>query len=322
MARTVVGVLRGGTSSEYDLSLRTGAVILNALPDEAYDVRDIFIDKQGYWHTRGIPVEPARALSQVDVVVNGLHGGDGENGTIQRLLDTLGVAYTGSRASAARHSLNKIESNSTLRSVGIPVPRAVGFTRSTTLDSGEMAQLVFSQFGPPYMVKPAAEGASHGIILAPTIVALPHAIADVIDSFGAALVEEYLMGEEATVGVIDGFRDEELYVLPPTHVSYPDAPFMHYDHHIGGHLRHNVPSHFATDDKQRLMRAARDAHRALGLRHFSRADFIVTKRGPYLLEVNALPGLYESAAFPKMLESVGSSVGDFLRHSIQLSRRL
>lgn len=321
MARTVVGVLRGGTSSEYDLSLKTGATILNALPESAYDARDIFIDKQGYWHTRGTRVDPARALSQVDVVVNGLHGGAGENGIIQRLLDSIGVAYTGSRASAARHSLNKIEAGITLKDAGLLVPRSVGFTQSTTLDSGEMAQFVFSQFGPPYMVKPAAEGASHGIMLVPTIVALPATIADVIDAFGGALVEEYVTGEEATVGVIDGFRGEIYYALPPAHVVYPDAPFMHHDHHIGGHVRHNVPSHFSDAEKQQLIDAARRAHQALGLRHFSRADFIVTKRGPYLLEVNALPGLYEGAAFPSMLESVGSSMSDFLEHSIDLARR-
>ena len=77
MARMSVGVLRGGTSSEYDLSLKTGAAMLAALPETLYDTRDIFIDKQGYWHLRGMPVDAARALSQIDVVLNALHGGVG-----------------------------------------------------------------------------------------------------------------------------------------------------------------------------------------------------------------------------------------------------
>ena len=79
MARTSVGILRGGTSSEYNLSLKSGAAMLAALPEDRYDTRDIFIDKRGYWHLRGAPVDAARALSQIDVVLNALHGGAGED---------------------------------------------------------------------------------------------------------------------------------------------------------------------------------------------------------------------------------------------------
>ncbi len=85
MARTAVGILRGGTSSEYDLSLKTGAVMLGALPEDRYDMRDIFVDKRGYWHLRGIPADPSRILSQLDVVLNALHGGIGEG--LQENLD-------------------------------------------------------------------------------------------------------------------------------------------------------------------------------------------------------------------------------------------
>src|SRR3989344_3801515 len=108
MARTVVGVLRCGTSNEYDLSLKTGAAMLNALPDDSYDARDILIDKRGLWHARGVPVEPARALSQVDVVLNALHGGVGEDGTVARVLERAGVPYTGSGPMQLALSLNKL----------------------------------------------------------------------------------------------------------------------------------------------------------------------------------------------------------------------
>ncbi len=113
-----------------------------------------------------------------------------------------------------------------------------------------------------------------------------------------------------------------MYALPPARVIYPEeAPFLHFDHHVAGQISHMVPSDFSDMDKKALIDATRAAHRALGLSDFSRADFIVTRRGPYLLEVNALPGLHEHAAFPQMLESVGSSVKDFLMHAIQLARR-
>lgn len=322
MARTVVGVLRGGTSNEYNLSLKTGAAVLNALPEDSYDVRDILIDKTGLWHSRGIPVEPTRALSQIDFVLNALHGGVGEDGTVQRILEQVGVPYAGSDPLSSSISLNKIQSGIMLKKAGIRMPRAISFMADSTMPVDEMARFVFSNIGPPYMLKPPYGGASHGLVLVSTIVELPHAIADALENYGAALVEEFIRGEEATVGVIDHFRGEELYALPPARVMYPEeSPFLHFDHHTNGQLKYIVPSDFSDLEKRSLMDAARAAHRALGLSDFSRSDFIITSRGPYLLEVNALPGLHEHAALPYMLESVGTSVKDFLGHAIGLSKR-
>ena len=317
-----VGVLRGGTSSEYELSLKTGAAMLAALPDDKYDTRDIFIDKRGYWHLRGMPTDAARALSQIDVVLNALHGGVGEDGTVQRLLELSGVPYSGARPQAAALSLNKIRAREVLQNAGVRMPRAVSFNLGNALSTGEMSHLVFSQFGPPYVVKPPQEGASMGIRFATTLLELPDLLGDVLDAYGAALVEEYIRGEEASVGIIEDFRGEEMYVLPPAHVVVPDgAQFQEFAHHQGGSLRHNVPSNFTQTEKQAIADLARAAHRALGLSHFSRADMILTPRTVYLLEVNAIPGLYPGASFPPMLESVGSSVPEFLEHAIKLAMR-
>ncbi|MDO8514060.1 MAG: ATP-grasp domain-containing protein [bacterium] len=321
MSRTSVGILRGGTSSEYSLSLKTGAAMLAALPEDKYDTRDIFIDKRGLWYLRGVPADPARALSQVDVVLNALHGGVGEDGTVQRILERAGVPYAGARPQAASLSLNKIRAREILQKAGIRMPRGVSFTLENDLRTGDMAYVVFSQFGPPYIVKPPSDGASSGIHIAMTLLELPNAIGDVLDAYGAALVEEYVRGEEASVGIIENFRGEELYALPPAHVILPKGfHFMEPQHHEEGTLRHVVPSRFSHAEKQALAELARAAHRALGLSHFSRADIILTSRAPYLLEVNAIPGLYSGASFPHMLESVGSSVREFLEHAIALAR--
>ena len=176
MSRTIVGVLRGGTSREYNLSLKTGAEILSALPENKYDTRDILVDKNGVWHSRGIPMEAPRALAQIDIVINGLHGGVGEDGTVQRLLDRSGVAYAGSRAGGSQLSLNKIRAREILQEAGIRMPRAISFNIDNKLTTGEMAQAVFSQFGAPYIVKPSSEGASHGIQFALNLLALPHSL--------------------------------------------------------------------------------------------------------------------------------------------------
>lgn len=322
MARTIVGVLRGGTSSEYNLSLKTGAAMIAALPEEHYEVRDILVDRKGYWHQRGIPVTAARALSQVDVVLNGLLGGVGEDGTVQRLLERAGVPYTGSRAHPAALSLSKIRSRNILQSAGVRMPRGVAFSLQNDLNTGEMAESVFLQFGPPYIVKPPSEGASWGIRIVKSFPKLPDVIADMLDAFGVALVEEFVIGEHVSVGLVEDFRDQELYALPPAHVQLPeDAPFIIHSHHEDGSLRHAVPSNFTRSEKKAIEELAKRAHRVLQLAQFSRADIVLTKYGPFLIEVNSLPGLYPGSSFVPMLESVGSSTREFLEHSIAHAHR-
>ena len=321
MARTTVGILRGGSSSEYDLSLKTGAAMLSALPEEQYDARDIFVDKRGYWHLRGVPADPMRALSQIDVVLNALHGSAGEDGTVQRILDQAGVRYAGARPYAAALSLNKIAAREALRRASVRMPRAASFSIPSDLTTADMARAVFSNFGPPYIVKPASEGAGRGVVLADSLLRLADAIGDVLDAYGAALVEEYVRGKEASVGVIESFRGQALYALPPAEVILPDGfPLMHPRLHEEGLLQHIVPSRFSHGEKGALAEVARAAHRALEMSHFSRADIIMSSRGPYLLEVNAIPGLYKGASFPQMLESIGSSVREFLEHAISLAK--
>ncbi|MDR3571418.1 MAG: ATP-grasp domain-containing protein, partial [Candidatus Pacebacteria bacterium] len=314
-------VLRGGTSSEYDASLKTGAMMLSALPEEKYETRDIFIDKRGFWHLRGIPAEPSRILAQIDVVLNALHGGIGEDGTVQRILERHGIAYAGSRPLAASLSHNKARTMELAKEAGISVPKSMLFTLRRDATTAQMARAVFQNFGPPYIVKPPLEGSSRGIMLATTIIELPDVLGDVLDRFGTALVQEFIPGENARVGVIERFRGQELYALPPAHMLKPEGKsFIDEETRRAGLVRHVVPSRFSSDEKQALEFAARAAHRALNLSHFSRSDFILSHGKAYLLEVTSLPGLYEGAAFPHMLEAVGSSVPEFLEHAISLAR--
>lgn len=320
MTRTTVGILRGGTSSEYALSLKTGAEMMQALPEESYDVRDILIDKTGLWHLRGQPATPARALAQLDVVLNAIHGGIGEDGTVQRMLMRAGIPYAGSVPQSAALSLNKVKAREELQRKGVRMPRAVTFSIDNGLSTGDMASAVFSQFGPPYIVKPSSEGASHGIGVARSIVELPDVIGDAMDGHGTVVIEEYVLGDEASVGVIEHFRDEDLYALPPAHVLREGTHLLR-SHHEEGALQHSVPSRFSFEHKLSLTDIAKHAHKSLGLSHFSRSDFIVTPRAVYLLEVNSVPGLYKGSSFPVMLESVGSSVREFLEHAIVLAQK-
>ena len=316
-----VGILRGGTSKEYELSLKTGAAMMAALPEEQYETRDILIDKQGLWHLRGTPATPARALSQVDVVLNALHGGVGEDGTVQRMLERAGVPYAGSRALSSGLSMNKVRAREVLKNAGIQMARAIAFSLENRMSTQDMAEAIFSAFGPPYVVKPPNEGSSHGIRIAHSIPELPDMIGDTLDEYGSALVEEYLVGAHSTVFLVEHFRNERLYVFPPAHIDLPKGVLYFDPTSDISPARHTVPSRFPQDIKMRIAEIARKAHEALKLAHYSDADFVVTRRGPVLLEMNALPGFHEHSAFPKMLEAVGSSLREFLEHLIMLARK-
>ena len=321
MMKMIVGVLRGGASSEYNLSLKTGAAIIDNLALERYEAHDIFIDRKGMWHVRGRPVSPMRALTRVDVVLNALHGGAGEDGTVGRILQRASIPYAGSRPLQSALALNKIRSREILERAGVIMPRAIWFTLNDEATTGEMAKIAFNLFPPPFVLKPPLEGSSYGITIAKHLVDLPDAIGDALDRYGAVLVEEYIRGREASVGLIENFRKENLYALPPARTLVPEGWRMqHPSHYEEGSLHHFVPSDFSDAQKSYLLDTARKAHRTLALNHFSHADFLVTPHKIYLLEINALPGLYPGAAFPKMLDSVGVSMSDFLDHSIQLAR--
>lgn len=295
--------------------------MLAALPEDRYETRDIFIDKKGFWYLRGFPAEASRILAQVDVVLNGLHGGVGEDGTVQRILERHGARYVGSGALASSISNNKARTYEVARAAGIRMPRYASFTVHNPMTTADMARAVFSGFGPPYILKPPLEGASRGISLVANIAELSDALGDALDEFGAVIVQEFIRGENARVGLIENFRGQELYALPPAHMPMPQGKrFIDAAARQEGLLRHIVPSNFSREEKSSLEEAAKAVHRALGLSHYSRIDFILWGGKPYLLEATGLPGLYEGAAFPQMLEAVGSSVPELLEHAIALAR--
>ena len=293
--RTVVAVLRGGPSSEYDLSLRGGAAVLEALDKEKYEPRDIFIDRKGQWHMHGISVPPEKALFGTDVAFNAMHGHYGEDGQVQRLLDQLGVPYTGSSAVASAASFNKQQTKYLAQNLGVKV--AYGIMVENTGDIEAIAHTIFRTFPHPAIIKPITGGFSQGTAIAENFNQLQYALAKAFDFAPQVLVEEYIKGRDATVGVIQNFRNESAYALLPS------------------------PNEILSQkEKNSLIAIAKKIHDGLGLSHYSESDFIVSKRGIYFLEVNTLPNLSKESLFHKSLNAVGSSLSHFIDHVIGLSR--
>lgn len=295
--RTIVGVLRGG-KSDYDNSLKTGSEVLQALDRDKYDPRDVFIDRMGAWHQSGVPMLPARALQGVDVVMNVVHG-DGENGELHKILDSLSVPYTGASATASILAFNRHHARSVARSLGVKVP--YGKIVEQTPDTSSLAFELFRSFPHPAIIKPTSGGVS---IFADNYNGLEKGLERAWTYSPRILIEEYIPGSLAHVGIINDFRNENLYALFP-----------------GDSER--VPGIFLPGEKRTLMDAARVIHQGFSLGPYSHSNFVVSKRGVYFIDTKAGAGigLHGESAFHQALHAAGINLKHFLDHIISLARR-
>jgi D-alanine-D-alanine ligase len=340
MSTIRVGVLRGGPSGEYDVSLKTGAAVLAGLAhpkfEDKYQLHDIFIDKAGTWHMYGAPVTPAQATGRIDVFFNAMHGHYGEDGKVQKILDDYRARYTGSGVLASAVSMNKALAKNLFKNHGIKTPYHIVLENK----DGEIernpgvlarhAMTIFNSFPMPAVIKPASAGSSIGISVARDFASLEPALREAFRHDDTVVVEEFISGVEATVGVLENFRGEELYVFPAIEIR-PKGGFFDHAAKYGNDGEKNeegntllaeeiVPGNFTPERKAELARLAQEVHRALGLRHYSRTDFIVApRRGVYVLEANTLPGLTAASLMPKAAASVGASMPDFLDHLVTLA---
>ncbi|MBI4088545.1 ATP-grasp domain-containing protein [Candidatus Kaiserbacteria bacterium] len=316
--QTVVGVLRGGPSHEHEVSLKTGAAMLANLPEERFAARDIYIDRNGQWHDRGRPTAPERILRQLDVVLNGLHGEYGEDGEVQKVLERFGVPYAGADSFGSYLAIHKLMAKVRAEEAGLLTPRFRHVERAE--ESEEGATDAVRKFHQPVVVKPIGWGSSIGVSIAGGYAPVLAAVKKLFDEGASSvLIEEFISGREATVGVVEGLRGEELYALPSIEVIPPQDDFLSYDAKYSGKTREVCPGNFSRMENEELQHAARVIHRALGLRHYSRSDFVVTPKGIYYLETNALPGLTGESLMPRALAAVGIPLSDFFSHLVNLA---
>lgn len=312
----MVGVLRGGPSVEYEVSLQSGSAVLRSLRERLRTV-DLLLDKKGEWYRGGVPVSPARALAGLDVVFNALHGRFGEDGKLQRLLETLRVPYTGSAVLPSAIGMKKTLAKERFRALGFKTPR------SAVLRAGEdLSERIVSLFRTspmPAVVKPISGGSSIGVSLAHTLSELEVAVAKALAYGDSVLVEEYIRGEEVTCGVVERYRGQEVYPLFPV-VIKPQGRFYDFDSKYKGRADLYCPAPLPAARKREVEALAVAVHKGLDLRHYSRIDCIISSsRGVYLLEVNTLPGLYVDAPMTKALEATGFPLPDFAEHILSLA---
>ncbi len=316
-----IAVLRGGPSAEYDISLKTGESILSILREmpDIYEPVDIFISKGGEWHKEGLVQEPHRALEHIDVVWNALHGSYGEDGQVQRVLESLNIPFTGSSAVASALSMNKDMAKNIYKKHSLNTPMHELVYKEDL--NGDKLIGVFQAHLPPVIVKPANLGSSVGMRLAYSFAELKEATKEALAHSDRVMVEEFIKGREATCGVVDNFRNERHYALVPIEIQIPsDKNFFDYEAKYSGKTREICPGNFTSAERTTIEEMSKEAHRALGLRHYSRSDFIITPKGKvYILETNSLPGFTAESLLPKALNTIGCSSLDFVNHILKLT---
>lgn len=315
MSKVRVGVLRGGPSAEYDVSMKTGASVLAALDLERFIPVDIVITKNCEWLIDGYVRFPEQILCAVDVAFNALHGTYGEDGTVQRLLDTYGIKYTGSGAYASSIAMHKLLTKDHLRDSGIKMAPHMMVSESSKANLHGVAQSISELFGPQYVIKPVNQGSSVGTMMVKNPTLLAQALQDALNVYPEVIVEKRIIGKEGTCGVVENYRNEKLYALPPIEIVPPQAADF-FDHTVkyNDTTEEICPGRFSREEKEEMMRVSQLVHEVLGLSHYSRSDFMIADDGIYFLEVNSLPGLAPMCLLPKAIAAVGGTYQDFITH--------
>jgi D-alanine-D-alanine ligase len=288
-ASVKVVVVMGGESAEREISIQSGSEVLRALQSLGYDARSIDYDDRF--------VDAMRQLKP-NVVFIALHGPGGEDGHVQALLEYLSIPYTGSGMEAAALSMDKHLTKKLLAAEGLPTPAWDLFDLG-----GGTLPLLPGSLDLPLVIKPRFEGSAVGVAIVRTHEAWTSAMLDASKTYAQILAEEYIEGREFTCAVLG---EEALPVVEI--IANRDGFYSYGAKYEPGGSTHIVPAKIDEDLAARMQMLALSAHRLLGLRDYSRTDFIVSReRRPYLLEINALPGLTPVSNLPQACAAVGIS---------------
>lgn len=284
-----VAVVMGGSSSERDVSIQSGSGVMRALQSLGYEAHSLDYDARF--------IDALREIKP-DVVFNALHGPGGEDGQIQGILEYLGVPYTGSGVEASALAMDKHLTKKLLAAEGLPTAAWDLFDLS-----GGTLPLLPGVLDLPLVVKPRFEGSSVGVQIVATHEQWTNAMIGAARNYAQIMAEEFLSGREFTCVVLG----EE--ALPVIEIIANGGEFYSYDaKYQPGGSTHIVPAQIDEDLAARLQMLALSVHRLLGLRDYSRTDFIVSPEGrPYILEVNTLPGLTPTSLVPDACAAIGIS---------------
>jgi D-alanine-D-alanine ligase len=303
-------VLMGGRSLERSVSLKSGHRVERALKDRGYPVSMLDVDRS---------MVPDLLADKPELVYIALHGKDGEDGTIQELMEIMGIPYTGPGPLASMIGFNKVLSKELFRDAGIPTPRYFTVSASTLEDMGASGLLpqAWEKLGGPVVVKPAAQGSALGVRIVERYEDLGAALVAALGYDDRVLLEEYIRGREIALSVLG---DDEPEVLPAVEVV-PESGFFDFDaRYTPGRTEYFVPARISDELAAEAARLATETHRLLRCKGLSRVDMIVGEDNvPYVLELNISPGMTETSLLPLAAEAAGMSFGDLVERLVGIA---
>ena len=275
-----IAVLQGGRSAEREVSLRSGRQVANALTQRGHDVEQIDLDREAWDCLRD---------GGYDCVFIALHGRLGEDGTVQGMLELLGLPYTGSGVLASALCIDKTRANDLLRSQGLMIPDFEEF-------EGDDVDELTERYGLPLVVKPVREGSTIGLTVARDVDAVASGLVLARRYDSRVLVQRFIAGTEITVGVL---ATPDICVLPTLEITYENETYDYDAKYTEGRSHHIIPARIPEPARRAATGEAARAFHALGCEGMARVDFIISPDcTPWLLEVNTVPGLTELSLLP------------------------
>ncbi len=307
-----IGIIRGGMSDEYDISIKTGGQVIRALAGGGLEPVDMLVTKDGVFHVNGKETDIEKIPELVDGVFIALHGKLGEDGRVQKALETLGVPYNGTNSFNIGHTHDKRISKQIASELGIAVPDSYIIPDAGSVPEAmreeyakKGAQEILQHVAPPWVVKPTNSGSSKMVRYAGTFPELVSVLYELLGSTDDILAETYIKGREVQVFASQNFRGENLYVAPPLEIFHGQKILAEDPRATG-----DYGSSFSRGNEEMLNRGieklAREVFEKFGLAGYATMDFLVTPRKIYLLEVDALPAMDEHSPLSRILDGIGA----------------
>jgi D-alanine-D-alanine ligase len=311
-AVSTIAVLQGGRSLERQISLKSGARVEDALQRLGHTAVAIDVD-----------ADLVARLGELrpDAAFVALHGRDGEDGTIQELLEVLGLPYTGSGVAACIRCWDKVLTKHLLRAEGIPTPDFHAFSETAFRELGAAQALpaIERQLDFPLVVKPAAQGSALGIKFARTAADVPAAIVSAFSYDRKVLLERYVPGRDLGVSIVE--QDGEPRALPIVEALPEGRGFYDFEARYEiGRTRFVCPAELPEEVAARAQQLAVEAYRALGCAGFARIDLMLHEDGElYVLEANSIPGLTETSLLPQAADAAGIGFDELVERILAMA---
>ncbi len=315
-----IGIIMGGPSSEHDISLQSGQMLISALSKKYNNLKPLVVTREGKWQIDGKIIQMEEALSDIKLAIPATHGQWGEDGHLQAILEHFRIPYTGSRVGASLAAFDKSVSRGIFKAQELEVPQAFTLEKNFFSNQERIKDILNLFAKGPWVIKPTEAGSSVGVSVVKKEEDIPQALEEAWKYGPSILIEEYIDGIEVTCGILENAKTRQPQALPLTRIVPPfEHHFFDFAAKYSGETQEITPADLDEKLISVTQEAALRAHKAIGARHYSRVDIILKNGKPYILELNTLPGLTAESLLPKQAQAAGINFTELLEHLMGLA---